>query len=224
VLDGNGFGNGNGKSGSAVAVVVRSGRSNDKAETPADAPPGTEVRPESESQDEQEKTSREEADFKEASMSLRQAMQDMPDLAELSKNIMVDVTPEGLRMQIIDQEGRPMFEAGSAVPSQHIQRLLVEIAKIVLKLPNRVTLAGHTDAGQFEGANGYSNWELSADRANAARKLLMENGVPVDRIYQVSGKAGSEPLLPEDPYASANRRISIVLLREAPPIPLDTQP
>jgi chemotaxis protein MotB len=148
----------------------------------------------------------------------------MPDLAELSKQILIDITPEGLRLQLIDQEGRPMFAPGSAEPTERVKRLLVEVSKIVLKLPNRVSISGHTDNGQFEGANGYSNWELSADRANATRKILMDNGVPADRIYQVSGKAGSEPLLPEDPYASANRRMTIVLMREAPPLPAGTQP
>lgn len=117
-----------------------------------------------------------------------------------------------------------MFAAGSAEPTDRVKRLLVEVAKIVLKLPNRISISGHTDSGQFEGADGYSNWELSADRANATRKLLMASGVPADRIFQVSGKAGSEPLLPEDPYASANRRMTIVLLREAPPLPAGTQP
>ena len=84
-------------------------------------------------------------------------------------------------------------------------------------------ISGHTDSTPFAGDN-YSNWELSSDRANATRKLLMQDGVVPDRIYQVSGKAGSEPLLPEDPYASANRRITIVLLREAPPLPPGTSP
>lgn len=117
-----------------------------------------------------------------------------------------------------------MFAPGSAEPTDRVKRLLEQVAKLALKLPNRLTIAGHTDAGQFQGPNGYTNWELSSDRANAARRILMADGVSADRIYQVSGKAGSEPLLPEDPYASANRRITIVLLREAPPLPAGATP
>ncbi|HRE60933.1 MAG TPA: flagellar motor protein MotB [Micropepsaceae bacterium] len=167
---------------------------------------------------------RERQEFEQAEMALRQAMQDMPDIAELSKNIIIDMTPEGLRIQLVDQEGRPMFEAGSAEPLERTRRLLREIAKVILRLPNRLNISGHTDSASFVGPNGYSNWELSADRANASRRILMQAGVPGDRIFQVSGKAGSEPLYPDDPYASPNRRISIVLLREAPVLPPDHAP
>ena len=117
-----------------------------------------------------------------------------------------------------------MFAPGSAEPTDRIKRLMIEVAKIVMRLPNRLTIAGHTDVTPFEGPNGYTNWELSSDRANTVRRLLMSHGVPGDRIYQVSGKAGSEPLLPEDPYASANRRVTIILQREAPPLPPDMSP
>ena len=220
ILDGTSFGQTGGKSGGAVAVVVKAAPEDKtaKADPTAPAKPA-ETRPSAEDMENAEQSSAEQADFESAEMSLRQAMQDMPDLAELSKQILIDITPEGLRLQLIDQEGRPMFAAGSAEPTDRVKRLLQEVAKVVQRLPNRITISGHTDSGQFEGANGYTNWELSADRANASRKLLMQNGVVPDRIYQVSGKAGSEPLLPEDPYASANRRITIVLLREAPPLP-----
>ena len=93
------------------------------------------------------------------------------------------------------------------------------IAKIIDRLPNRISISGHTEAAAFTGPNGMTNWELSADRANAGRSILTAAGLDSDRIYEVAGKAGSEPLLPEDPNASANRRLSIVLLREAPPAP-----
>ncbi|MDQ7020086.1 MAG: flagellar motor protein MotB [Robiginitomaculum sp.] len=161
---------------------------------------------------------REDMAFKEASESLRQAMQDMPELAELSKNLMVDQTPEGLRIQIVDQEGRSMFEPGSADLKPHTIVLLRSVAKIINRLPNRISIYGHTDASP-SAARGYSNWDLSFNRANAARQILQESQVPEDRFYQVTGKAGSEPLFPDDPYMPGNRRISIVLLREAPPLP-----
>lgn len=224
ILDGTSFGENGGKSGGAVAVVVKMTPEDQKKKSETAPAEPAETRPSAEDIESAERSAAEQQEFESAEMSLRQAMQDMPDLAELSKHIIIDITPEGLRLQLIDQEGRPMFAAGSAEPTDRLKRLLQEVAKIVQRLPNRITISGHTDSGQFEGPNGYTNWELSSDRANMSRKLLMQNGVVPDRIYQVSGKAGSEPLLPEDPYASANRRITIVLLREAPPLPPGASP
>ena len=161
---------------------------------------------------------REEMAFQSAAESLRQALQDMPELAELSKNLIVDQTPEGLRIQIVDQEGRSMFKPGSATPRPRTVVLLRAVAQIINRLPNRISIYGHTDSAPTT-ASGYSNWDLSFDRANAARQILEENHVPNERIYQVTGKAGSEPLFPDDPEMPGNRRVSIVLLREAPPLP-----
>ena len=162
---------------------------------------------------------REAAEFESVAQSLRQAMSDMPELTELSKNLIIDQTPEGMRIQIVDQEGRSMFPPGEAEPFDRTRLLLQQVSKVLQRLPNRVTISGHTDASQFELENGYSNWELSADRANATRRVFQDSGLNLDRIYQVSGKAGSEPLFPDDPYMSANRRISVVILREAPVLP-----
>lgn len=162
---------------------------------------------------------REQAMFEQAEMSLRQAMQDMPDLAELSKNLIVDQTPEGMRIQLVDQEGRSMFPPFDATPYERTVRLLKQVAKVINRLPNRITISGHTDSAPFVRDRIYTNWELSADRANAARRIIQSQGIDRDRIYAVSGKAGSEPLYPDDPYLPANRRISIVLLREAPVLP-----
>lgn len=160
------------------------------------------------------------AEFESAEASLRQAMQDMPDLAELSKHLIVDQTPEGLRIQLVDQEGRAMFSDTSADPLPRTIRLLEAIAGVVEELPNRISISGHTDLTQ-PNRPGYSNWELSADRANAARRILEERGVDSDRIFEVTGKSSSEPLFPDDPEMPANRRISIMLLREAPVMPAD---
>jgi chemotaxis protein MotB len=157
--------------------------------------------------------------FESAAESIRQAIQDMPDIAALSRQVMVDQTPEGLRIQLVDQDGRPMFEAGTATPMPYTRRMLAGIAKIIDRLPNRISISGHTDGKAFTAADGSTNWELSAARANVARAIITGAGVDSDRIYEVAGKAGSEPLLPEDPAASENRRISIVLMREAPPVP-----
>jgi len=155
-------------------------------------------------------------DFESAAESIRQAMQQSPDIADLSRQVIVDQTPEGLRIQLVDQDGKPMFQPGGNEPMPYTRKLLEAVAKVIDRLPNRVSIAGHTSGGD---GNGAANWELSASRANSARAIITGAGVNGDRIYEVAGKAGSEPLLPEDPNASANRRLSIVLLREAPPVP-----
>ena len=161
---------------------------------------------------------RERAQFDRAEQSLRQAMQDMPDLAELSKHLIIDQTPEGLRIQLVDQEGRAMFAADSGQPLPRAVKLLEAVSKVISRLPNRVSISGHTDT-RPTSTPGLSNWELSSDRANSARKVLSKTGLDPNRIYQVSGKAGSEPLFPDDPDLPGNRRISILLLREAPVLP-----
>jgi chemotaxis protein MotB len=158
-------------------------------------------------------------EFEQAEISLRQAMQQMPDIAELSRNLMVNETPEGLNIQLVDQEGQAMFQPGTAVPLPRTRALLEQVARIVDRLPNRISITGHTDAVNFEGPDGMTNWELSAARANAARAVLASEGIDSDRIFEVAGKAGTDPLLPNDPYASSNRRISILLMREAPVVP-----
>jgi len=165
---------------------------------------------------------REAEQFQSAAQSLRQAMQDMPELAELSKQVMVDETPEGLRIQLVDQEGRSMFDNGSAKPNARARLLLRAVAQVVNQLHNRITIAGHTSASIGKAAEG--DWALSAARANAARQVLQEAGVDADRVYQVSGKSNSDPLYPDDPTLPGNRRIAIVLLREAPVLPPDHTP
>jgi chemotaxis protein MotB len=164
---------------------------------------------------------REEAAFASAAQSLRQALQDMPELADLSKNIIVDQTPEGLRIQLVDQEGRSMFDQGSTRPNPRATLLLRAISKVINQLPNRISIYGHTSANAG-GAKAEGDWTLSAGRAEASRKVLQSAGVDADRIYQVSGKAASEPLYPDDPTLPGNRRIAIVLLREAPVLPPDS--
>ena len=158
--------------------------------------------------------------FASAAQSLRQAMQDMPELAELSKQIIVDQTPEGLRIQLVDQEGRSMFQEGSAVPNDRAKVLLKAVAKVINQLPNRISISGHTSASAG-GAKPASDWALSSSRADASRQILQAAGVDPDRVYQVAGKAGSDPLYPDDPLLPGNRRIAIVLLREKPVLPPD---
>ncbi|MDX5331231.1 MAG: flagellar motor protein MotB [Pseudomonadota bacterium] len=166
---------------------------------------------------------REQAAFQSAAQSLRQALQDMPELAELSKNIIIDQTPEGLRIQLVDQEGRSMFAEGAAQPNDRARLLLRAVAKVINQLPNRVSIYGHTSVS-MDGARAQGDWALSANRADSARRVLEGAGVDADRVYQVSGKANSEPLYPDDPTLPGNRRIAIVLLREAPVLPPDVRP
>ena len=156
--------------------------------------------------------------FASAAQSLRQSLQDMPELAELSKQILIDQTPEGLRIQLVDQEGRSMFQENSKVPNDRARILLRAVAKIINQLPNRVTISGHTSANAY-GKKQDGDWALSAGRADASRQILRGAGVDDDRIYPVSGKANSEPLYADDPTLAGNRRISIVLLREKPVLP-----
>ena len=111
-----------------------------------------------------------------------------------------------------------MFEAGSAKPNDRARVLLRAVSRVVNQLPNRLTVAGHTSAN-VNGAKSTSDWQLSAARADAARQVLQDSGVDADRIYQVSGKASSDPLFPDDPTLAGNRRIALVLLREAPVLP-----
>jgi chemotaxis protein MotB len=156
-------------------------------------------------------------DFAHAAEAIHQAIQNNPDIANLSHQVITENTPQGLRVQLVDQDGRPMFQQGTNEPMPYTKKLLAAVGGIIASLPNRVSISGHT-GGNDVNASG-SAWELSASRANQARALLQGGGLGSDRIYEVAGKAGSEPLLPEDPNASANRRLSILLMREAPPVP-----
>ena len=162
--------------------------------------------------------SAQDGEFAHAAESIRQSVQDNPDLANLSHQLILEQTPQGLRIQLVDQDGRPMFQQGTSEPMPYTKKLLAAVGAIIDTLPNRVSISGHTAGNDASGATG-SDWQISSARADAARALLQSGGLASDRIYEVAGKAGSEPLLPEDPKASANRRLSIVLLKEAPPAP-----
>ncbi|MGC2854250.1 flagellar motor protein MotB [Novispirillum sp. DQ9] len=157
----------------------------------------------------------EQRQFEQVAQDLRNAVQSVPQLQGLKDSLLVDNTPEGLRIQIVDQEGAPMFPAGSSAMYEHTRALLQLVGRVVRMLPQKIAVDGHTDATSFADASGYGNWELSADRALASRRVLLGGGVTDDRIARVSGKAGSEPLLADQPNHPRNRRISVILLREA---------
>lgn len=156
----------------------------------------------------------EEERFEQAQDAIRQAIQADPELAELSKNLMVDMTPEGLRIQIVDQEGEPMFASGSAQMFEKTRRLMGKLAGIIRELPNELSVRGHTDSVPYGAGADYTNWELSSDRAHSSRRALLESGFPPDRLDNVVGKADTEPLITDNPSDPRNRRISIILLKE----------
>ncbi len=152
---------------------------------------------------------------------LKEKMQDVlaanPRLAALRSQIRLDMTPDGLRIQIVDEQNRAMFDSGSAIVKPYMRELLHEIAQVLTEVPNRLTLEGHTDASSFSaGERGYSNWELSSDRANASRRELLVGGLPESRVLRVQGLASSSLYERADPLSPVNRRISIIVMnREA---------
>ncbi|MCR5868245.1 MAG: flagellar motor protein MotB [Aquincola tertiaricarbonis] len=134
-------------------------------------------------------------------------------LAPLASQIRLDMTRDGLRIQIVDEQNRPMFDSGSAEVKPYMRELLREIGAVLGEVPNRLTLEGHTDAHPFSGGErGYSNWELSADRANASRRELILGGLPDHRILRVQGLASSTLFVNDEPLNAQNRRISIIVM------------
>jgi chemotaxis protein MotB len=163
-------------------------------------------------------------EFALASASLRQALQDMPELTEISKHIMFEETKQGLNLEIVDQDGRSMFADGSKVPYERTRRLIEKLAVPLKATPLRIAIVGHTAAGFVPTKSDYDAFDLSADRANAVRQILEREGLPAAHIFAVSGKADTQPLFPDDPSLSANRRVTITLMREDPPLPPDLKP
>jgi chemotaxis protein MotB len=159
-----------------------------------------------------------------AAASLRQALQDLPDLTEVSKHIMIEETRQGLNIEIVDQDGRSMFPEGAKTPHERTVRLVRKLAGPLKALPNRISVAGHTAVTRLPPRAGYGPWELSADRANAVRQILEEEGMPTSHIFMVAGKADTQPLFPDDPYIAANRRVTITVMREEPPLPAGFKP
>ncbi len=158
---------------------------------------------------------REEQQFDKAKQMLQGAVESIPELGGMKESLLVDNTPDGLRIQLIDREGVSMFPTGSANPFGPARAMLTMVAKVVMQMPQKVAISGHTDATPFRGGDtGYSNWELSADRALTSRRVLRGAGVPENRFAQVEGKADGEPLVGDNPKDPRNRRISIILLRE----------
>jgi len=155
----------------------------------------------------------EEKSFKKAAAEIRKAIAKTPALKAFAKNLVIDRSPRGLRVQLIDRTEAAMFPRGSSRMPKYTRGLLAKIAAVIVKFDNKIVVAGHTDAVKYVGGGGYTNWELSADRANASRRFLKRFGVPAERIIEVVGRADREPLIKENPKDPRNRRISIILVR-----------
>ncbi len=161
-----------------------------------------------------EMAKREEESFERAEQNLKQAMQQVPELRAMKDSLTVDRVPEGLRIQLLDQERFSMFPSGSSSLYDQPRRLIGLVGQVIARLPNAVKITGHTDSAPLRRADGYSNWELSMDRANAARRALLAAGIPENRLDSVVGLADTEPMFPDQPTSPRNRRISMILLTE----------
>lgn len=157
--------------------------------------------------------------FLTAAASLRQALQDMPEITEVSKHVLFEETDEGLNIRLVDQDGRSMFAEGAKQPYEFTRAILAKLAPPLARLPHRIRITGHTAGGTRWSGRGPSAWDLSSGRAVAVEEILAGYGVPVDRFDSVVGKADTDPLFPNEPMLAANRRIDILLVHEAPPMP-----
>lgn len=162
--------------------------------------------------------------FEKAEEAMKKAFESDPNLRDLADNVILEQTPEGLKIEIMDSDKYPMFDPGSANLSEYGTRVLTKMSKVIEQMPNFISLTGHTDASPMtsRGAS-YSNWELSAERANAARRFLLRVGMDPERPKKVVGQASADLLLPDEPLSPRNRRITIILLRGAYMIELREQ-
>jgi chemotaxis protein MotB len=171
---------------------------------------------------------KEEDAFKRAEEALRQAIQSSPEMAMLEKNLIIDSTPEGLRIQIVDRDGYSLFSSGNTNLADKSRELVTLVGKVISRLPNQITISGHTDNTPYRGLTRSNNWELSSGRAYSSMMAMMNGGVTEDKVTAILGKADREPLMKDDPKNQQNRRISIVLLRrygneakDATPAPIE---
>jgi chemotaxis protein MotB len=212
-----------GDDGDEGGTPARPDKGDSTALAPEPTKPGTldkPAEPQGPSDRERQLIERETKRFAAAEYSLRQALEQLPELKGLADNLMIDVTPEGLRIQLVDQDKQPMFALGSAELLDPAKKLVSLITQVVQRLPNKITITGHTDSLPYQFGRRYSNWELSADRANSSRREFIADGLSEERFARVAGVAERDPLLPDQPTSARNRRVAIVLLRDAkaPPV------
>ncbi|MGB7189359.1 MAG: flagellar motor protein MotB [Acidobacteriaceae bacterium] len=142
---------------------------------------------------------------------LEKSVQQMTDLKPFSKQVEITVTPEGLRIELLETKDGSFFDTGSAVLNARGREILTLLAQQLATVPNRISIEGHTDARPYTGAAGYSNWELSTDRANAARRLMQANGLRANQVSEVRGYAAEQLRVPSNPFDPSNRRISLIV-------------
>lgn len=200
-------------------------------ETIASTEFATDDRPDQESQGQEANTFSKErididrsAQFALAAASLKQAWQDQPDITAVAENMILEETEEGLNIVLADQEGRAMFPEGSRYPYEMTRKAIAAMAPLLQQLPNQIRVTGHTAAGATYDNPRYGPWELSLDRANVTRQILQEFGLSGDRIQAVIGHGDTDPFFPNDPYLSANQRVSILIVFEEPPVPAGLTP
>ena len=216
------------QAGPALTPTAREGGTAAALRAPpsADADPATDlarpappaVKDAQDTKDHAEAEGRERAQLERAAQQILDAVRADPALVGIAQQLQVDITPEGLRIQVVDADKQPMFATGSAALNDRARALLAKVAPVLLRLPEGISIAGHTDAQPYRGGDR-SNWDLSADRAHATRRLLTDAGLPEARIRAVAGHADREPLLAADPLAAANRRVAIMVLRNRPAAP-----
>jgi chemotaxis protein MotB len=192
---------------------------------------GTEDRPDIQSKGEETDTFSDDTteierkqQFALAAASLKQAWQDLPEITNLADSIEVEETENGLNIVIADREGRAMFPDGSKYPFEVTRDAIAAMAPLLQKMPNQIRITGHTAAGLKYSDPHYGPWELSFERANIARQILEEHGLAGTRIQSVTGRADMDPFYPNDPYLPGNQRVTIELIYEQPPVPVDLQP
>jgi len=159
-----------------------------------------------------------------AAASIRQALQNVPEIAELSRNIMIEPTKEGLNISLTDEFGRAMFPEGSVRPYDRTRLVLEALAPALRQMPSRVAITGHTSAARPGTVQAVDPWNLTAGRALAVREILSGAGLPNDRFSSVTGRADTEPVFPDNPDLPANRRVTITLLNAEPPLPPGVRP
>lgn len=168
--------------------------------------------PQSVEGDSPEDKEKEKQKLEELKSKLEEKIDSNAELSQFKEQLKIDVTPSGLRVQVLDDRKRPMFDAGVDVPKDYAATILKEMGGILKSSTNKISIAGHTDSLRYKGADDYTNWELSADRANAARRELINGGVNPNKVAQVVGLSDTIPYDKENPYNPRNRRISIIVL------------
>ena len=200
--------------GGASTSMIKLGGAKDLARAPGGKSQGGAAATVDPKEIEKEARRQERVRLEELMQQLQAAIQSSQALAPFKDQLLLDITPEGLRIQIVDKQNRPMFDLGSARLRPYTVTILEELSGFINRVPNRISLSGHTDDAPYSSDHHYGNWELSADRANAARRALLDGGLTEDKIARVVGLAASVPFDRTNPADPINRRISIIVMNK----------